>query len=139
MNWTYIYTISFEHTKDIYIGKTKSIDNSIKYHKNNKNSIVYLYVKENLNNDWSEVNIDIINSIDMDEDLTYLLNDPNIFNKYETKNTPNKRLIQSKIHYTLEYYKQNFNNDILFNVINKNIMDNNIYDIYMFYNTKPVV
>lgn len=139
MNETYIYTISFKNTKDIYINKTKSIDNSINYHKNNKNSIVYLYIKENLNNDWSNVNISIIDSINMDEDLTYLLDNPDIFYKYACKNTSNKKLIEFKIYYTLEYYKQIYN-IMLYNILNKKIKDDiYIYEAYMFYKTKPLL
>jgi len=139
MNETYIYSISFKDTKDIYINKTKSIFSTINYHKNNKNSIVYLYIKENLNNDWSNVNISIIDSINMDEDLTYLLDNPDIFYKYTSKNTSNKKLIEYKIYYTLHYYKQIYN-IMLYNILNKKIKDDiYIYEAYMFYKTKPVL
>ena len=68
----YIYLISFNNTNDIYIGKTTvSIKTRFREHKNDKYSSVYKYVKNKFNNDWSNVYIDIIDSIDMNEDLTH--------------------------------------------------------------------
>jgi len=70
----YIYLISFKDTNDIYIGKTKhqNIYKRLKQHKTDYSGTVYLYVRDVFNGDWSNVYIDIIDSIDMDEDLTTL-------------------------------------------------------------------
>ena len=69
----YIYIISFRNTNDIYVGKTERQD-IIKRFKEHKSQIctVSLYVKDKFNGDWSNVYIDVIDSIDMDEDLTYI-------------------------------------------------------------------
>jgi hypothetical protein len=78
MKQVYIYLISFEGRNDIYIGKTiyHNIFSRLKQHKYDSKSSVCQFVKEKLNNDWSKVSIDIIDSINMDEDLTYLLKNP---------------------------------------------------------------
>jgi hypothetical protein len=80
----YIYLISFEGSNHIYVGKTiNNICERFKGHKGNSSSAVHQFVKEKLNNDWSKVYIDIIDSIDMNEDLTSLLNHP--LNLYDIK------------------------------------------------------
>ncbi len=54
---SYIYLVSFKDTNDIYIGKTKNRNISLRFaeHKKILNSSVNLYVKTRLNNDWSNV------------------------------------------------------------------------------------
>ncbi len=78
MGRAYIYIVSFKDTKDIYIGKTKHRNISYRFaeHKKDFNSSINSYVRNRLNDDWSNVYIDIIDSIDMNEDLTHLLNHP---------------------------------------------------------------
>ena len=73
----YIYLISFTDTNDIYIGQTKQKNISIRFKQHKQNyGAVYEYVCYKLNNDWCKVCIDIIDSFDMDEDLTHSLNHP---------------------------------------------------------------
>ena len=72
----YIYLISFKDTNDIYIGKTtNNIKKRFKEHKYNKKCVVNNYVKNKLSNNWDDVYIDIIDSVDINEDLTHLIND----------------------------------------------------------------
>ncbi len=65
----YIYLVSFKNSNDIYIGKTKNqkIIKRLHQHKADCSSILNLYVKTKLNGDWSLVDIDIIDSVDMDK------------------------------------------------------------------------
>ncbi len=74
----YIYLVSFKDTNDIYIGKTKNRNVSYRFaeHKKDLNSSVNLYVKNGFNGDWSNVYIDVIDNIDINEDLTHLLSHP---------------------------------------------------------------
>ncbi len=74
----YIYLVSFKNTNDIYIGQTKCkhVFDRLKQHKRDNFCTIHLYVKHKLNNDWSNVSIDIIDNVEMDEDLTHLLNHP---------------------------------------------------------------
>jgi hypothetical protein len=73
----YIYLVSFKNTNDIYIGQTKckNVFDRLKQHKRDKLCAVHLYVKHKLNNDWSKVSIDIIDSFDMDEDSVDMYED----------------------------------------------------------------
>ena len=127
----YIYLISFKDTNDIYIGKTKyqNIYKRLKQHKTDYSSAVNSYVKKQFNGDWSNVNIDIIDSIDMDEDLTTLPNIPKI------KQSPffdyKRYLINNKLSYTELFHIHNFKNDGKYNLINKKI--SNAYDVYERY------
>jgi hypothetical protein len=69
----YIYLISFKKTNDIYVGKTRhwNIYKRLKEHKTDYCGSVYSYVRNILNNDWSLVDMDIIDSVDINEDLKY--------------------------------------------------------------------
>ena len=140
----YIYNISFKNTNDIYVGKTERQD-IIKRFKEHKSQIctVSSYVKDKFNGDWSNVYIDVIDSIDMDEDLTHLLNYPlNIFTqpkynikKYTSDNNTKISLLNHKLTYTEYFHIHNYNNDNKYNLINKSIvLEYNAYDIYKFYN-----
>ena len=82
----YIYLISFKDTNDIYIGKTTyDIKKRFKEHKYNKKCVVNNYVKNKLSNNWDDVYIDIIDSVDINEDLTHLINHPLNINRKYTK------------------------------------------------------
>ena len=144
----YIYLISFKNTNNIYIGKTTNQDvyKRFKTHKADCCSSVNLYVKEKLNDDWSDVCIDIIDSVDMNEDLTHLLNHPsNTINsnlsspKYDYKKytgyiQSNKGLLKDKLAYTECFHIHNYNNNENYNLINKQITNSyDVYDKYKFY------
>ena len=138
----YIYLISFKNTNDIYIGKTiLSIKQRFQQHKSA--GTVSEYVKKNFNNDWSNVCIDVIDSIDMNEDLTHLLNHPlNIFTntkfeikKYTSNYNTKIGLLNHRLAYTEHFHIHNYNNDDKYNVINKQITNAyDVYDKYKFYN-----
>ncbi len=65
----YIYLISFDNSNDIYIGKTiNNISRRFKEH-----TRTYSYVSYHMkNNNIENAHIDIIDSIEMNEDLTHL-------------------------------------------------------------------
>ncbi len=70
-----LYLVSFKNSNDIYIGKT-NLDNTyerLRRHKENFCCVGCSYVSYNLNNGWSNVYKDVIDTADMNEDLTYLL------------------------------------------------------------------
>ncbi len=144
MNRAYIYLISFKDTNDIYIGKTiNSIKRRFQNHKTDQKSSVSVYVKEKLNNDWSHVYIDIIDSIDMDEDLTLLLNHPlNIityprfnFKKYTSAYKTKEDLLNHKLAYTEHFHIHNYKNGGEHNLINRQIKNGaDVYDVYKFLN-----
>ncbi len=140
----YIYLISFKDTNDIYIGKTihQNIFKRIWQHKSDCCSIVHSYVKKMFNGDWSNVYIDIIDSVDMNEDLTHLLNHPlNIITqpkynikKYTRNNESRKDLSKQKLAYIEYFHIHNYNNDDKYHLINKKISNGyDVYDIYNFY------
>jgi hypothetical protein len=141
----YIYIISFKNTNDIYIGKTERQDifKRFKEHKAQK-CIVSSYVKNKFNGDWSNVYIDIIDSVDIDDDLTHLLNHPlNIIQdvrypnskKYTSIFKTKEDLSKHKLRYTEYFHIHNYNNDNKYNLINISIpRDYDVYDVYKFYN-----
>jgi hypothetical protein len=140
----YIYLISFKNSNDIYIGKTKNktIMKRFSQHKGDSSSTINTYVRTNLNGDWSSVDIDIIDSVDMDEDLTHLINHPSNtfisriskFKKYTGCSKSNEELLNSRLAYTEYFHIHNYNNDGKYNVINKMISNRDVYDVYKFYN-----
>lgn len=139
----YIYLISFKNTNDIYIGKTKqkNINYRFKQHKYDYFSNVSSYVRNNLNGDWSNVCIDIIDSVDMDEDLTYLLNHPlnqttnHNYKKYTFYYKSNTDLSNHKLAYTEYFHIHNYKNDKRYNLINKKITnESDVYQVYKFLN-----
>ncbi len=138
----YIYLISFKNTNDIYIGKTKkNIDERLKNHKSYCASEVFWYVKNKFNNDWSNVFIDVIESIDMKEDLTHLLNHPlniakhNNCKKYTFFNRTKEELLNHKLAYTEYFHIHDYKNDCKYNLINKKITNGyDLYNIYKFMN-----
>ncbi len=123
----YIYIISFDNTNDIYIGKTRNdIKKRLYGHKSNKNSVVYNYIKTNNINEIN-IHIDIIDSIDLNEDLTHLKN------KYDSFifKSPNLLLIEYKFSYLEMFHIHNYINEGKFNVINKKVdFKNEIYEMY---------
>jgi hypothetical protein len=135
----FIYLISFKDTNDIYIGKTLlyNIFERLRRHKADSCCVVSSYVRNKLNNDWSNVYIDVIDTIDMKEDLTHLLNHPlNTFicpdlKKYTRGRNTNKDLLNYRLAYTEYFHIHNYNNDDKYNVINKKIT--NGYDVYPVY------
>ena len=138
----YIYLISFKNTNDIYIGKTirNNVFDRLKGHKKDIFSTVHSYVQEKLNNDWSQVYIDIIDSIDMDEDLTHLLNHPlniktRIFKKYTHNYKTQKELSCHRLANAENFHIHNYKNDSKYNLINKKITNYyDVYDVYKFLN-----
>ncbi len=145
MNRGYIYLISFNNTNDIYIGKTiqKNVYFRFKEHKKDSDSSVNLYVKTKLNGDWSNVYIDIIDSIDMNEDLTHLLNHPlNTliypqfdFKKYTSNYKTKQDLLKHKLAYTEHFHIHNYKKDGKYNLINKKITNGaDAFEVYKFLN-----
>lgn len=141
----YIYLVSFKNTNDVYIGKTtnQNVFKRFKEHKSNYNSNVSSYVRNNLKGDWSNVCIDIIDSVDMDEDLTHLLNHPlnTTHSKYPNcrKYTyfykTNEELTRHKLAYAEYFHIHNYKNDERFNLINKKITNGyDAYEVYKFLN-----
>ena len=139
----YIYLISFNNTNDIYIGKTthQNIYKRLKEHKTNYLSSVHSYVKEKLNGDWSDVCIDIIDSIDMDEDFTHLLHHPLNQNtssglkKYTSFFETKLDLSKYRLTYTEHFHIHNYKSDGRYNLINRKITNGyNVYEVYKFLN-----
>ena len=122
----YIYLISFRNSDYIYIGKTthQNVYTRLKQHKYDKLSAVYSYVKKNLMNDWSHVFIDIIDSVDVFEDLSYFIN---IINP----NLSNNEMVHKKILAIELFHIHNYNNDEKYKLLNKQIT--NHYDVYQYY------
>ena len=138
----YIYLISFKNTNDIYIGKT-TLSIKRRFYQHKSSGTVYEYVNKNFNKDWSNVFIDVIDSVDMNEDLTHLLNHPlNIitnskfeFRKYTSDYKTKQGLLNHRLTYTEHFHIHNYNNDDKYNVINKKITNAyDVYDNYKFYN-----
>ena len=83
--------------------------------------------KTKLNDDWSKVDIDIMDSIDLNEDLTHSIDHPkNIlvdakinFKKYTCSDTSNHRLTRIKLNHTELCHIHNYDNDNKYNIINK--------------------
>ncbi len=141
----YIYLVSFKDTNDIYIGKTKNRNISYRFaeHKKDINSSVNSYVKNRFNGDWSNVYIDVIDSIDINEDLTHLLSHPSNTiveptyqrKKYTWSYKTNEQLLNHKLAFTEHFHIHNYKNDGKYNLINKKITNAyNAYNIYKFFN-----
>ncbi len=140
----YIYLISFKDTNDIYIGKTvhQNILKRKRQHQSDCCSCVHSYVNNRFNGDWSNVYIDIIDSVDMNEDLTHLISHPlNIITqpkynikKYTRNHKTKEDLSKHKLAYVEYFHIHNYNNDDKYNLINKKITNEyDVYDIYKFY------
>ena len=125
----YIYLISFKDTNDIYIGKTiNNINARLNQHKNDYKSAISGYVKNQLNNNWDNVYIDIIDSIDTNEDLTHLIHHPSNISLISTRNKhvypithakTNSDLIKDKLHITELFHIYNYYNEGKYKLINK--------------------
>ena len=112
------YLISFKDTNDIYIGKTEynNVCKRLTRHKRDKESSVYKYVQSKLNGNWSNVYIDVIDSIKMDEDLTHLLNHPlntitnpkYNFRKYTWSQKTNDELLNHRLAFTEYFHIHNY-------------------------------
>ena len=125
----YIYLVSFKDTNDIYIGKTiNNINDRLKQHKHSYKSAISEYVKNKLNNNWDNVYIDIIDSIDANEDLTHLINHSSnislISKRYKhvypiTYAKTNTDLIKDKLHITEQFHIYNYYSEGKYKLINK--------------------
>ncbi len=106
----YIYLISFENTNDIYIGKTtrQNVYERLKEHKRKKCTVHKHIAAHNIKN----IYIDIIDSIDMNEDLSNFREKIKyIFNMNDYKLS------------CLEmFHINNYINEGRYNVINKSII-----------------
>ena len=139
----YIYIISFKNKNDIYIGKTtKNIKERFSSHKSS--GTVHQYVKETYDNDWSDVSIDIVDSVSMDEDLTYILNNP--FNNIEKNGwrtytwclKTNKDLLKYRLDNLEQFHMNNFKHK--YNLVNKRISsDYKVYETYELFNYNRVI
>lgn len=145
MSRGYIYLVSFnDDSNNIYIGKTTNdVYKRLKQHKSDKNSCINHYVYTYLNNDWSKVNIDIIDSIDMSIDLTYLIDHPNNIIKNLSKNigihkytikTNNIDLNNEKLSCIERFHIYNYYNSEKYYLINKNphIYNTKEYEFFMY-------
>ena len=139
----YIYLISFKNSNDIYIGKTKNQNFMKRFnqHKADSSSTINSYVRNNLNGDWSAVEVDIIDSVDMNEDLRHLFNHPtntlisrnSKSRKYTGNAKSNEELLNHRLAYTEYFHIHNYRNGDKYNVINKMISNYDVYDVYKFY------
>jgi len=128
---------SFNNNNAVYIGKTKNVEERCLSHQSQYYSPVYTYVKTKLNNDWTTVNVDIIDAIDMSIDLLYLLDDP--YN-YKFKNfrkitgiaETQQELLEQKIRQIEYYYIDKYSNDDRYDILNisKGIFCKDIYEFY---------
>jgi hypothetical protein len=99
-------------------------------------------VKNKLNNNWDNVYIDIIDSIELNEDLTHLINHPsniscmnknNTFPITRAKNNPD--LIKAKLHITEQIYIFNYYKEGKYNLLNKfptTYFNDNVYQFFYF-------
>ena len=143
MSRYYIYLISFKDTNDIYIGKTiNNINERLKQHKRDYKSAISEYVKNKLNNNWDNVYIDIIDSIDSKEDLTHLINHSSNI-RYMNKRTKyahpitysrtKQDLIKDKLHITEQFHIYNYYNEGKYKLINKVPTTNFDDKVYQFF------
>jgi hypothetical protein len=112
-NRGYIYLISFDDTNGIYIGMTTtSINDRFYYHKNNPNSAVYQYIKNNpsINN----IYIDIIDStplglFEYDNKIYYGFNNIECLERFHYHNYINEGkyhvINKQRYSYDFELYK----------------------------------
>ena len=124
----YIYLISFDNTNYIYIGKTKqAIEKRFHSHKTNRFSAVYQYMKKN---NIENAYIDIIDSIDMTEDLSYL-NDKYDNYVFKLNNVNDRKLSCLEMFHIHNYIK-----DGKYKLLNKAITAPNdvllYYDMFFF-------
>lgn len=145
MVYSYIYIISFEGRNEIYIGRTNDIKKRFSRHRYS-GSVSDYYISnfnnEWMNNDWSKMYIDIIDSVNMDEDLTYLFKHPeNKKNKdgirpITFRIKKNKDLINDKLKYTELFHILNYKNENKYWLINRYIPISSeyTYHMYKFYN-----
>ena len=92
----------------IYIGKTKyqNIYKRLKQHEAEYSGAVSSYVRNIFNGDWSNVYIDIIDSIDMEEDLTTLQDIAKM--EYNPHFNYKKYLINNKLSYAELFHIHNY-------------------------------
>ena len=151
MVYNYIYIISFEERTEIYIGKTNNIKRRFLEHKQ-IGPVCEFYQKEfkteYINSDWSKMYIDIIDSINMDEDLLYLTK--KAFNKdlnkidaiieglkyIELNNRKKNILMTEKLKYTELFHICYYNSKTKYWLLNKQIPTDieTIFEWYKFYN-----
>jgi hypothetical protein len=139
----YIYLISFKDTNDVYIGKTtKNINIRFKQHKHDYMSAVSGYVRNKLNNNWDNVYIDIIDSIDSNEDLKHLINHPSNISSVGknqiyriTYANNNADLIKAKLHITEQFHIYNYYNEGKYKLLNKvpiTYFDDKVYKFFYY-------
>ena len=132
----HIYLISFKETNDIYIGKTtQSINNRLEQHLKN-NSTIKKYVNTKLKGKWTSVNIDIIDTVNIDKDIKHLykLLDKNITDEEIKLLENNKQLYDNiynkKLQILEHYHIMEYKNNNKYNLINVRIPMNYSYDNY---------
>ena len=145
MVYNYIYIISFEERNEIYIGRTNNIKRRFSEHK--QTGVVWEYYHKNfeseyIDGDWSKMYIDIIDRVNMDDNLLYLVEDnkkKKKFNSYFYLNSlfkQNEYLMNEKLKYTELFHICYYNSKTKYCLLNKLIPTDNetIFEWYKFYN-----
>lgn len=141
IEYGYIYKIYSIYDNKIYIGKTTyHIEHRLDKHMKDKNSVVYKYFRSLY--DCKSVKIEAIEKIDMNEDISYLLDDEyniknKVFNKYmysiNDKRSLVKDLSKIKLSKLEQYYIYKYSKDSNYNIINRLIHKNDeLVNIYLF-------
>jgi len=142
IEYGYIYKIYSIYDNYIYIGKTTSyfIEDRLRQHMKNKDCVVYKYF--NTSEYDKSIKIEMIERIDMNEDISYLLDKEyniknNVFDKYKYTLNNKKRLIKElsnmKLSKMEQYYIYKYSKDDNYKIINKLIHKNDkLFDIYLF-------
>jgi len=141
IEYGYIYKIYSIYNNYIYIGKTTTfIEYRLRQHMKNKNSVVYKYF--NRTEYDKTIKIEIIERIDMNEDISYLLDNEyniknNVFDKYKytlnNKRILIKQLSNIKLSKMEQYYIYKYSKDDNYKLINKLIHKNDkLIDCYLF-------
>lgn len=142
MEYGYIYKIYSIYDNYIYIGKTTSyfIEDRLRQHMKNKDCVVYKYF--NTKDYDKSIKIEMIERIDMNEDISYLLDKEyniknKVFDKYRYTLNDKKRLIKElsnmKLSKMEQYYIYKYSKDNNYKLINKLIHKNDkLFDIYLF-------
>lgn len=138
IEYGYIYKIYSIYDNKIYIGKTTyHIEHRLDKHMKDKNSVVYKYFRSSY-----YCKIEVIEKIDMNEDISYLLDEEyniknKVFNKYmysiDDKRRQIKDLSKIKLSKLEQYYIYKYSKDTNYNLINRLIHKNDeLVNIYLF-------
>jgi len=141
IEYGYIYKIYSTINNNIYIGKTTyNIEYRLNKHMKDKDSVVYKYFKSL--HYCKLVKIEAIEKIDMNEDISYLLDKEyniknKVFNKFMYSLEDKRRLIKDlskiKLSKIEQYYIYKYSKDSNYNLINRLIHKNNeLENIYLF-------